>query len=78
MTPSPASPSADPDEASAGELLNMLRPFAFFNSPESFLSADGGCTETLIDDADVQRVRALFGKQKPLMRIRFSPMSPKC
>ncbi len=40
------------------KLEAALRPFAFRNAPDAFLRTDGGCTEALIEDADVQEARA--------------------
>ena len=42
------------------ELKKALTPFAFLNVPHDFHSTDGGCTEVLIDDRDVQEARRLL------------------
>lgn len=44
-------------EAYFDDLAAALRPFAFLNAPEKFLSDDGGCTEAIIEDADVHNAR---------------------
>ena len=40
------------------KLRAALAPFRFVSSPNEFQSDDGGCTEAIICDADVQAARA--------------------
>jgi hypothetical protein len=45
------------------ELRGLLRLFAFPAYPDLFQSLDGGCTEVILPDESVQRVRAYFGNR---------------
>jgi hypothetical protein len=42
-------------------LCKALAPFVFPAYPEGFASDDGGCTETILPDEDVQRGRRALG-----------------
>jgi hypothetical protein len=52
-------------KAEIRELRELLRLFAFPADPNAFQSTDGGCTETILPDESVQRVRDYFARQSP-------------
>lgn len=48
-----------------GEVLAALRQFAFLEYPDMFNSTDGGCSEIIIADEDVQRARDIISRSSP-------------
>jgi len=52
-----------PYEARTKKLEAVLRPFTFPDHPEKFTSAEGGCTEVIIADEQVQIARATLGEK---------------
>ena len=51
-------------DAEIARLREAAEPFTFSTYPDKFQSDDGGCTEAIICDEDVQKLRAaLSGKE---------------
>ncbi len=51
-------------EQRISELEAALEAFTFPSYPNQFQSDDGGCTEAIIADADVQRARAALSQEE--------------
>jgi hypothetical protein len=54
-----------PSQTHPPHLRELLQLFSFPANPTAFKSTDGGCSETILPDESVQRVREYFSRQSP-------------
>ena len=60
--PKPGKKASSRARREIDRLRAALTPFAFAPYPDKFKSDDGGCTEVIVGDADVQEARRVLEK----------------